>query len=241
MKKIVITAALAALASSSAFAADLPSKKSSAVAPIMAVANWNGFYVGANAGYGWGTEKDPYVTPVIGTFNTTGGLFGLQAGYNYQIGNYVVGAETDYSWANLNDTKGIGGAAVINGRAISAAASIKTSQTSLGTVRLRAGYAFDNFLVYATGGYAYGANKVDISASVSLGGVTWGGAAGNNQTHNGWVIGAGTEYAITKNISAKIEYLYADLGSSTYWGGTVLSDSVSVKDNILRAGVNYKF
>jgi len=240
MNKVTLFA-LALMTPVAAAAADLPARTAATAPAPVAKDIWSGFYVGANGGYGWGTEKDPYVTPVIGNFGISGGLYGIQAGYNHQIGKYVVGVEADYAWGNLSDSFTAAAATSFNGSALSAAATIKTELTSLGTVRVRAGYAFDNLLVYATGGYAYGNNKITVSGSATWQGATWSAQAGNSQTHSGWVIGAGSEYAFTRNITAKIEYLHADLGKETYWGGTVVADKVSVKTDIVRVGLNYKF
>jgi outer membrane immunogenic protein len=241
MKKSVLASCAAIVFASSAYAADLPARSAAAVPAPVAVANWGGFYMGVNGGYGWASEKDPYVTPVIGKFQPKGGLFGLQAGYNHQIGSYVLGVEADYAWAGMSDSYTIAGSTVLNGHALSASASIKTEQTSLGTVRARAGYAIDNLLLYATGGYAYGGNKITLSGNATWNGVNWGAQAGTSKNYAGWVIGVGTEYAFTKNVSAKVEYLYADLGSKTYWGGTALVDKVSLTSSVIRAGLNYKF
>ena len=237
---LLASCAVIALASSS-FAADLPARKSAVSPAPVAVSTWNGFYLGVNGGYGWASEKDPYVTPVIGSFQPKGGLFGVQAGYNHQIGKYVVGLEADYAWASMSDSYTIAGATVLNGSTLSASAGLKTEQKSLGSVRARVGYDFNNLLVYATGGYAYGSNKITASGAATWQNVTWSAQAGNSQTHTGWVIGAGTEYALTSNVSAKLEYLYADLGKKTYWGGTVVADKVSLTSSVVRAGLNYKF
>ncbi len=95
MKKSILASCVAIVFASSAYAADLPARSAAAIPAPVAVANWSGFYMGVNGGYGWASEKDPYVTPVIGKFQPQGGLFGLQAGYNHQIGSYVVGVEAD--------------------------------------------------------------------------------------------------------------------------------------------------
>ena len=241
MKKALLVSCATIALASSAYAADLPARTAANVPAPIAASTWSGFYVGVNGGYGWGTEKDPYVTPVIGNFKPAGGLFGLQAGYNHQIGKYVVGLEADYAWASMSDSYTIAGSTVLNGSALSASATVQTQQNSLGTVRARIGYDFNNLLVYATGGYAYGSNKITVSGAATWQGATWGAQAGNSQTHTGWVIGAGTEYVLTKNVTAKAEYLYANLGNKTYWGGTVVADKVSLTTSVVRVGLNYKF
>lgn len=239
-KLLLSTFALMAL-STAALSADLPSKKAPVPTPAIIAGNWTGVYAGINGGYGNGSFKDPYVTPVVGSFSSTGALGGLQIGYNRQFGSYVIGVEADYDFANLNSSKSAAAATVINGNALSAAATIKIRQDSLGTARVRMGYAVDSALLYVTGGYAYAKAKVDVSGTATLNGVIWSGAGGNSQNHSGWVLGTGFEYDLGSHVSAKAEYLYANLGSKTYWGGTVISDKVSLSDNIFRVGLNYRF
>lgn len=245
MNKFMLSSVAIVAISTASVAADLPSHKAPAAYPAATSATsakWTGFYVGLNGGYGNATFKDPYVTPVLGTFSSTGGLAGLQVGFNYQIDKYVIGVEADYDWANLSASKGAAAGASFNGNVLAAAATIKTTQESLGTVRGRLGYTVDNALLYVTGGYAYAKAKVDVSAAATVNSnLIWGGTAGNSQSHSGWVLGAGLEYDLGSHISAKAEYLYADLGSKTYWGGTIFSDKVSLSDNIFRVGLNYRF
>lgn len=107
-----------------------------------------------------------------------------------------------------------------------------------GTVRGRAGVAFDRFLVYGTGGFAY----ANIDTKVSFPGIA---NASDTNTHLGWTAGGGVEVAITPNWSAKVEYLFADLGEERYHfnfgGGVKGSGKLSYDQNLVRAGVNYKF
>ena len=97
-----------------------------------------------------------------------------------------------------------------------------------GTVRARAGFAVDQFLLFGTAGFAYGRGSYEVA------GLT------NDKTNMGWTVGAGAEYAIDLNWSVKAEYLYVDLGQETYAtvGGPI---DVGLTSNILRAGVNYRF
>ena len=103
----------------------------------------------------------------------------------------------------------------------------------LATARLRLGYAFDRWLPYLTGGAAFG----DVKATrVGLN------SAGTNDVMAGWTVGGGVEYAFLGNWTAKLEYLYVDLGKfdcSTACGPVV--DNVSFQTNVVRAGLNYKF
>ena len=82
-----------------------------------------------------------------------------------------------------------------------------TRNNWLATFRGRIGYAFDRWLPYITGGGAYG----NVKATVSV--PAFGLAASSSNNQLGWTVGAGLEYAFLSNWSAKIEYLYVDLGS----------------------------
>ena len=110
-----------------------------------------------------------------------------------------------------------------------ATASLEHDIDWFGTARARIGYGADGWLAYATGGYAFG-----VSASLS-----------QNATPSGWTIGGGTELALGPNWSAKLEYLYVDLGTVNntvmVTGVASLTDSARIQMNVVRAGVNYRF
>jgi outer membrane immunogenic protein len=204
-KKMLLTAATAAAISVPAFAADIGRRSQPYYAPPAAqLFNWTGFYVGGNAGWGWGSALggDP-----------SGYLIGLQAGYNFQYASgLLAGIESDIA---ISEIDGSGGGATFG-------------LDYLGTVRGRLGYAADRFLVYGTAGIAYG------RGDVTMGGLS------NEQTHLGWTIGAGVEAMIAPNITARLEYLYADLGRETYTttGGPT---RVGFDASIVRTALNYKF
>src|SRR3954453_3587022 len=96
MKKILLsTVALIGLTVTAA-AADLPSRRAPAMmAPVVPVFTWTGFYVGVNAGYGWGNDENPRLGPLNRGNDDGGFVGGAQLGYNYQMGMFVLGAETD--------------------------------------------------------------------------------------------------------------------------------------------------
>ncbi len=207
-------AAFAFLATAfSAQAADIPRPIYKGHQPVIAYYNWTGFYVGINGGYGWGTSD---WNPAGISPKPKGGLIGGTIGYNYQIGSVVWGLEGDIDWA---DVKGNSTCAV--------AFTCETKNEWLATFRGRVGYAFDRWLPYFTGGGAYGAVKATIDP---LG-------VSSTKDQLGWTVGAGLEYAFLSNWSAKIEYLYVDLGNFN----TTFAQNVSLKENIVRAGLNYKF
>jgi outer membrane immunogenic protein len=220
MKRVFLAGVALVALTGAAAAADLPPAPAPYYkAPMYAPPSytWSGFYLGVNGGGAFGSST----WDSTGSFNLTGGLVGGTIGYNYQIGHVVVGAEGDIDWSDINGT-------TTNG----CAAGCQTSDSWLSTVRARLGYAADRFLPYVTGGAAFG----DISASRP-------GFAGSSTTNAGWTVGAGIEFAIAGNWTAKAEYLYVDLGNFNcgLGCGTAAVDHVSFSDNILRGGFNYRF
>src|SRR5258708_23629308 len=173
--------------------------------------NWSGFYVGLNGGGGWGTSN----WDSAGSFNLSGGVIGGTAGVNWQMGHAVLGFEGDGDWSNLKGSS----------TSTRCVAGCSTNNDWLATVRGRAGYAFDRFLPYVTGGLAVG----DIKAGTP-------GFAGATQTNAGWTAGGGVELALTNNWTAKAEYLHVDLGNMNcgFNCGVVANNNVSLKNNLVR-------
>ncbi len=188
-------------------------------AAVTQVYDWTGFYVGANGGGGWGHS---FWSGQSTGMSLSGGQVGGTAGYNWQSGNAVFGLEGDLDWSNL---KGSNTTALCPG-------GCTTSDTWLSTVRGRLGYAFGGVLPYVTGGLAVG----DIRAASP-------GFAGASTTNAGWTVGGGLEVALPGNWSAKAEYLHVDLGHLDCGlnCGVAPTDNVSMHDNVVRAGLNYRF
>jgi outer membrane immunogenic protein len=211
---------LSAAWAGSAAAADLSTRYQQPLvkAPVYApLYNWSGIYLGINGGGGWGRSTWDRAD----TFDLSGGVVGGTAGYNWQIGQVVLGVEGDIDWSGIRDTT-----------TTFCPAGCTTNNDWLGTVRGRLGYAFDRFLPYVTGGLAVG----DIRATTP-------GFAGATQTNAGWTAGAGLEFAIAGNWTAKAEYLHVDLGSFNcgLTCGVTTTDNVSFSADIVRGGVNYRF
>ncbi|WP_246702602.1 outer membrane protein [Starkeya sp. ORNL1] len=218
MMKTTLAAAVAVaslLGAAPAFAADMQQPYPTKAPPLVAVAppfSWTGFYLGGNAGYGWGSGKEG-----IDNLSPDGFLGGGQVGFNYQFGNNVVlGAEADFQGSNLKDS-GYNGVF-----------DTRSKMDYFGTVRGRIGYAFDNVLPYLTGGLAWGHNEIE---NLDLG-IT------SDNTHVGWTVGGGLEYALSNNWTVKAEYLYMDLGDEFY---DSIGDDAGLKASTARIGVNYKF
>jgi outer membrane immunogenic protein len=229
MKRFILTVGmglLAAAIASPSIAADVPRPiyKAPAV-PYVAPFTWSGFYIGINGGYGWG---DAEISNVLGNFTTDtqdGWLIGGTVGYNVQTGNWVWGIEGDFDAAlikgNTSNTIAIGPCAV---------GGCTVKDTWFATARGRIGYAWNRFMPYITGGGAFAGLKVESPAGSS------------SDTATGWTFGGGVEWAFTSAWSAKLEYLYADLGKTTC-DATVcgFATDVEPKLNIVRAGINYRF
>lgn len=212
MLKSIFAGALATLVAGAAMAADLP-RRTAALAPAPYFAarpfTWTGVYAGLNAGYNFGTMSNS-AKGAVG--HVSGNSVGATVGYNYQIQQFVIGAEGDLNWANAH------------GSTAANAAKIR----SIGTLRARAGYAVDRALVYATVGYAGGQTRI----STALG--------SDSHWLNGYALGGGIEYAFTNNISAKAEYLYTDLQAKNYNLAPDVT-SAGAHLSSIRTGVNYRF
>jgi outer membrane immunogenic protein len=214
-------AALALLATSfAAKAADIPPPIYKGVRSVVAYYNWTGFYAGINAGYGWGSSEWDLGGIVGVEAKPDGFMIGGTLGYNWQAGSFVWGLEGDIAWSD------------VKGSVACLGLTCETRNNWFATTRLRLGYAFDRFMPYITGGAAFG----DIEATVTPGGLN------ASSTRVGWTVGAGLEYAFLGNWTAKIEYLYVDLGSfDTGFTAPLVSNNVDLQMNIVRAGLNYKF
>jgi len=266
-------------------AADIPVKAPRVAAVIY---NWTGFYIAGNVGYSWGRANSeltgssrvqvfrtagPDLVFDSGTLastlseraNVNGWLGGAQAGYNVQSSNWVYGLEADFQWTGQRGELAqsiaipafaIPGDGVLPAQVISLSESYRLRW--FGTVRGRLGIlASERLLLYGTGGLAYGQLDTTFGASSSLLGSI---ATSVRQTRLGWTAGAGGEAAIGDRWTAKLEYLYVDLGTFDHGSvagsanllntpvtafNTVLTFSGSARtrftDHILRVGLNYRF
>ena len=219
MKRFTLAACAGLLAAALAlpsFAADMPRpayKAPSSAEPW----NWTGFYVGINGGYGFGTSNWTSAGGTTGDFNVRGALAGGTIGYNLQTGLWVWGLEgdVDASWIKGTD----------------ATICCETKNDWLATARGRIGYAMDRWMPYITGGAAFGDVKM-----------TPVGGASETDTRFGWTGGGGLEYAFMSAWSAKVEYLYVDLGKASCSVATCgVANDVTFKTSIVRGGINYHF
>ena len=200
--------------------------------------NWTGFYLGVHGGIGGGEFDGSYrFDSEIGMLGgdvsdrAFGAFGGAQAGYNTQFApNWVAGVEADFAASGI---KAEHAESYIGENFTS---SYSTEIDWFGTLRGRLGYAWDNLLIYGTGGAAYGKVKYTDSASGEPNREV-------SETNWGWTAGAGVEYGITRNITLKTEYLYVDLGSLEATNFAIEGDRMTVGTDFhtLKAGLNYKF
>lgn len=195
--------------------------------------DWTGFYVGGHFGYGdanFGPGANPLPLQGAGLPHSPTGLIGgYQLGYNRQLSNRVVlGIEADSTFTSPID-------APAHQRL---PAPFNTTIDYVGTVRGRVGYAFDRFMPFVTGGFAWGHTQVSVN---DADGVTPLFPVGHYQT--GWTAGLGLEYAVSGNWTAKAEYDYVDLARRTYDLGGFGPGSVNVEPrlHLFKLGLNYQF
>lgn len=231
MRRFLLAPCIALLAfASPSFGADLPppppqpAYKAPPIAPYVAPFTWTGFYIGINGGYAFGDADISNSAASFTTDDQDGWLIGATLGYNYQLGSFVLGFEGDADYALI---KGNATNTVTCGTG-----TCEVKNTWFATARGRLGYSiWDRWLPYITGGGAFAGLKVEPSTGSS-----------STDTAIGWTAGAGVEYAFLDSWSAKIEYLYADLGPTTCEASVCgLDTDVEPKINIVRAGLNYRF
>jgi outer membrane immunogenic protein len=251
MSKPVVAAVLlggvcaSTLAATPVVAADMPIK-----APVYratAAYDWTGLYLGLNAGYSVGRHhsSDVFVQPgntpdtsQAFTVGPAGFLGGGQLGYNWQSGNWVAGVEGDWQWTGQKDTICISGCNRPGG--LGSFLFVEQKLDWLATVRGRLGYAQAGSLWYLTGGGAWASVKENDSKAFAV--AT---AASFSDVKGGWTLGGGVETLVGGNWTAKIEYLYVNLGGTTHSfvyvpfpaTQTVRTD---VRDHIIRVGLNYR-
>jgi outer membrane immunogenic protein len=235
---IVVAALLSVIGAVHALAADIevptappPSVPASYFPPPV---DWGGLYLGVNGGYTFGTSVWTNGAHSTGNFNANGGLAGGTIGINYANGGgFLFGFEVDADWSGLLGSSSIAACTTLGAPAGTAC---ETKSAWLSTGRLRVGYAFNRFLFFGTAGAAIGDFEVGLNPP---------GSFLRLPVELGWTAGGGIEYAFTSYLTAKVEYLFVDLGKiscpldSTC--GPLQAASVSLTENLVRAGLNYKF
>jgi outer membrane immunogenic protein len=213
--------------------------------------------------YGWGNGDTsftplPTATTFINLAPTTlspdpsGVVGGVQLGYNWQVNQWLFGVEADFQGSGIDGNTTQSPIIQNNGTPFATSGQLSAGERIdwFGTARGRLGWAAGPWLIYATGGLAYG--HVNYSANTDF---IFGGCAACVQYPTdfskikaGWTAGAGFEWAFAPKWSAKFEYLYVDLGTeSATVNPTPANPPFQVAYewktivNIVRLGINYHF
>jgi outer membrane immunogenic protein len=238
-------------------AADLPANVPVYKAPAAVPAfSWTGFYLGGHVGGGSAATDASSVPGGLGLagVDTTlwgirgsGILGGFQAGFNWQLSpNWVIGIEGDGTWTGIKD--GLSGVATTGGVPIvGSAETISRDIRWLATVRGRIGLTFDRWMIFGTGGGAFGGLNFTANSSFGAGAVTFPFAGSSNRT--GWVAGGGVQYAVSNNWLLRGEYLFYRLNGSSGIGpasvagfpGTYGYSWSDTNIHTARFGIDYKF
>lgn len=209
-----------------AWSADMPHEYVNPVPPP-GLYNWTGFYAGGHGGYGAGRLG----TGLRGG-DIDGWFTGGQIGWNWQNRHspWVFGTEFDAAFARIERDVDFA-----NGNTVTSAFS---EISSLGTARARVGYAIDRMLVYGTGGVAWAKNTIGLYTNPNQ----LAPAATSANTHVGFAVGAGFEWALSRSWTMKFEYLYNDLGSENYFRGTIPTGiNADLRFSTGKVGLNYVF
>jgi outer membrane immunogenic protein len=226
------------------------------VLPPPPVFTWTGIYIGGQIGYARGTDAANAALnlPIWPRFftkgyslNPQGVIGGAHIGYNLQINQWVLGLEGTVEGTSLSG--GTSTLARTPARGPFGTLAARTREDVQGSIRARAGFAWDRVLIYATGGAAFTGISDDYSAALpaavpapiflSL---------SKSQTRAGWTVGGGLEYAITNNWQVRAEYRYSDFGRYTDSFASVVLPAVfqstsghHLTENQVQAGFSYKF
>jgi len=222
---LALLAGVAAIGVASASqAADLIVDTTPIVTPgvVQTGGNWDGAYVGAFVGYGWGTVSDETDTPIGLTddeLDVTGWKVGATVGADFTLSEALVaGIVADIAWNNMNGDQTVGD--------IAYSYDLNWS----GSVRGRLGFDGGAFLPYVTAGLAF--------ANATVGD----GIGTDDATHVGWTAGAGVEVAVADNVSLDLQYRYTDYGSQDYdLPDTAGPVSLGLTSHAVTAGVNFRF
>ncbi len=192
---------------------------------------WQGLYVGASLGGGWGSSTQHYDRAGdhgVAELEPAGGLAAVSAGYNWRLGRSIVaGVEADLGIMNVSQ----GATTVFDGHVWSS-----NFGPLFGTLRGRAGYLVsEDLLAYATAGLAL-ANIDDTSI-----GNTPGETAMENGMRAGFAVGFGAEYAMNEAWTLKAEFLHMDFGEVSGQSTNAEDYSFENSVSILRVGANIAF
>jgi outer membrane immunogenic protein len=243
MKKVLLTTigVLAVGIAAPASAADLAAKPyvKAPPAPVAAIYDWTGFYIGINGGGGSSHNCWDLITDAFGDFpgaegchNATGGTVGGQIGYRWQTGAVVWGVEGQGNWADFKGS---------NTSILFAPDFNQSKLDAFGLITGQVGYAWNNALFYIKGGAAVVGNRYGV-----FDGVTGGLLASADETRWGGAVGAGFEYGFTPNWSIGVEYDHLFMGGhninlSDPTGAFFETEHISQDVDIGLIRLNYRF
>jgi outer membrane immunogenic protein len=251
MKKLLLGSVALIVMSVPVLAADMPVK----AVPLPPAWSWTGCYVGLNVGYTWARFRKSEVREFDASgvvfdypdfsFDDDGASGGAQIGCNWQNGVIVWGVEADIQVTSVEARNVFDNS--IFGRFPSAAfdTDVKSALRWFGTARGRLGWTVTpTTMLYVTGGFAY-AHVASSLAFPTAAGVPNAFINFDSQTHLGYTVGFGAEAKVAQNFSAKIEYLYTDVGSHEYNFLNIARDDYRwtqrVDFHTVRIGLNYQF
>jgi outer membrane immunogenic protein len=171
------------------------------------------------------------LSPITGKLRRSGAMGGVQVGYGLMTGPIHIGVEADMALTSLGGEQSASG--VYNNA--SASARLKAKTDMLGSLRGRVGYVFDNVLIYGTGGMVSALQKSTFTVTQNDTGASFTSSGASYGWRVGWALGLGAERFFARDVSGKLEYLYAHVG-----------DGIRARQNpngvhLLRGGVNYHF
>ncbi len=234
LRKLLLSSVAATAMVGSALAADLPSRRPPPpVVPVVPLFTWTGFYIGVDGGYASQNIRENGIFGGLAAytlnFRATGPVGGGHAGFNWQVNQFVFGAEGDV----------LGMSTRVNGPFNTFLFSNSVWRSNIeGSLRGRAGVAFDRFLVYATGGVAFETFRLRQN-------FLFGPILGEQftPTRAGLTVGGGVEYAFTNNWLARVEGRYSDFG--TFNNASVLIPGLFYRERVqevkVTGGISYKF
>jgi len=239
MKRFLLSSLTAVALVSGASAADLSVPDMEPIMPIVepVVWDWTGIYGGVHAGWGW-MDRDATNFGDPFEYELDGPIVGGQVGGNFQFGNFVLGIEGDVSLPSMEDDVDVsvlGGLIEVN---------VDAETQWIASLRGRAGFAFNRFMVYGTGGLAAAEVDTDVDLSFLFGILD--SSDSGSETYVGWTAGGGVEGMVTEHITLGLEYLYSDYGDADYdyefFGGLLdVTEETDLTSQIVRGKLNVKF
>lgn len=237
MKKLFLAATILGAATMPAFSADAVIADPIIEAPVAAIYDWSGFYVGAHVGYGFGNSQHfnfPELGGFTDDFDIDGIIGGASVGYNWQFDSFVAGIEATISASDIDgDTpSSVGFGCGFNDRCV-------TEVDWYATGEARLGYAFGRILPYIAGGVAVGS----LDSYIDGGEIFDPQLGSSSSTEVGYVIGAGLDWGINERLSLNLAYKYFDFGNHEYADATFNGDefTADVDFSVVQVGIKFRF